>query len=436
MSNIKLCKGKHLRIEDRLIIEYGLDQNYSLKEIAKRLGKDPTTISKEIKRNRFIKTSKRKQYDIKPCKHRKSCTKKNLCNDSCGKQCKKCNFINCYRFCKDYSVKECIKLNRYPYVCNGCDKVTTCTVTKSYYKAKVAESKYKEILVSSREGINMTSTDLKKIDDIISPLIFKGQSISHIFTHHKDEINCSERTLYYYFDKNAFTARNIDLPRKVKYKPRKKHSQLVVKDSSDKANRTFNDFVKYIEENPNTQVVEMDTVHGTRSGKVLLTLHFRNCSLMLAFIMDSCSQNNVRETIDKLYALLGHETFTRSFPVILTDNGSEFTRLETFELDSNGVQRTKIFYCNPMASYQKPHVEKNHQYIRYIIPKGISFDNHTQEDITLMMNHINSTARASLNGNTPFKLAQMLLDKSLLESLGLKHIPADEVHLKPALLKK
>ena len=194
--------------------------------------------------------------------------------------------------------------------------------------------------------------------------------------------------------------------------------------------------MKYIEENPNTQVVEMDTVHGTRSGKVLLTLHFRNCSLMLAFIMDSCSQNNVRETIDKLYALLGHETFTRSFPVILTDNGSEFARPETFELDSNGVQRTKIFYCNPMASYQKPHVEKNHQYIRYIIPKGISFDNHTQEDITLMMNHINSTARASLNGNTPFKLAQMLLDKSLLESLGLKHIPADEVHLKPALLKK
>ena len=80
--------------------------------------------------------------------------------------------------------------------------------------------------------------------------------------------------------------------------------------------------------------------------------------------MDSCSQNNVKETIEKLYALLGHETFTRSFPVILTDNGSEFTRPETFELDSNGVQRTKIFYCNPMASYQKPHVEKNHQYIR------------------------------------------------------------------------
>jgi IS30 family transposase len=436
MSNVDLCKGKHLRIEDRLIIEYGLDQNYSLKEIADRVGKDPTTISKEIKRNKFVKTSKRKEHDIKPCRLRKSCTKINLCNDSCGKQCKKCKFINCYRYCKDYSVKQCSKLIRYPYVCNGCDKVTTCTAEKNYYKAKVAESKYKELLVSSREGLNITSKDLKKIDDIISPLIFKGQSISHIFTHHKDEINCSQRTLYYYFDRNAFMARNIDLPRKVKYKPRKKTSLPIVKDSTDKAGRRFNDFVKYIKENPNTQVVEMDTVHGTRSGKVLLTFQFRNCSLMLAFIIDSCSQAAVKAAIDKLYEVLGHETFTHSFPVILTDNGSEFTNPQALEFDSNEIQRTKIFYCDPMSSYQKPHVEKNHEYIRYILPKGRSFNDLTQEEITLMMNHINSTARDSLNGNTPFKLAQMLLDNSLLEKLSLKHIPADEVHLKPALIKK
>ena len=436
MSNKNLEKGKHIRMEDRLIIEYGLDENYSLKEIAEKIKKDPTTVSKEIKRNRFVKVSKRKQHDIKPCQHRKSCSKTNLCNDSCGKQCKKCKFVNCYRFCTDYSVKQCNKLNRYPYVCNGCDKVTTCTSEKSYYKAKVAESKYKEILVSSRKGLNITSEELKRMDDIISPLVLKGQSISHIFTHHKDELNCSERTLYHYFDLNLFTARNIDLPRKVKYKPRKKSSKVIVKNSADKTNRTYNDFVKYIENNPETQVVEMDTVHGTRSGKVLLTLHFRSCALMLAFIMDSCSQANTKDIMDKLYTLLGHETFKKSFPVILTDNGSEFTKRELLEFDSNGIQRTKIFYCNPMASYQKPYVEKNHEYIRYILPNGVSLNNLNQEDITLMMNHINSTARASLNGNTPFKLAQMLLDKSLLEKLSLKHIPADEVHLKPALLKK
>lgn len=226
------------------------------------------------------------------------------------------------------------------------------------------------------------------------------------------------------------------MPRKVKYKPRKKSTTPVIKESADRVGRTFNDFVKFIENNPNLPVVEIDTVHGTRSGKVLLTFMFRNCSLMLAFIIDSCSQIAVKEVIDKLYAVLGQDVFKRSFPVILTDNGSEFKGPESFELDDEGNQRTKIFYCNPMASYQKPHVEKNHEYIRYVIPKGKSFDNRTQEDITLMMNHINSTARASLNGNTPFKLAQMLLDTSLLDKLSLEAIPADDVHLKPALFKK
>lgn len=274
------------------------------------------------------------------------------------------------------------------------------------------------------------------MDGIISPLILKGQSISHIFTHHKDEINCCERTLYYYFDKNVFTARNIDLPRKVKYKSRKKSTIPVIKESADRVGRTFNDFVKFIEDNPNLPIVEMDTVHGTRSGKVLLTFMFRNCSLMLAFIIESCSQTAVKDFIDKLYEVLGHEVFKRNFPVILTDNGSEFKNPQALELDAEGNQITKIFYCNPMASYQKPHVEKNHEYIRYIIPKGKPFNNRTQEDITLMMNHINSTARTSLNGNTPFKLAQMLLDIPLLDKLSLKHIHADEVHLKPALLKK
>jgi len=222
----------------------------------------------------------------------------------------------------------------------------------------------------------------------------------------------------------------------VKYKPRKKSKLPVIKESTDRIGRTFNDFVKFIEDNPSAPVVEMDTVHSTRSGKVLLTFMFRNCSLMLAFIIDNCNQTDVKDVIDKLYEVLGSEVFKGSFPVILTDNGSEFKNPEGLELDANGNQRTKIFYCNPMASYQKPHVEKNHEYIRYIIPKWKSFDNRTQEDITLMMNHINSTARTSLNGNTPFKLAQMLLDNSLIEKLSLKHIATDEVHLKPALSKK
>jgi len=152
--------------------------------------------------------------------------------------------------------------------------------------------------------------------------------------------------------------------------------------------------------------------------------------------MDACTQECVKEVIDELYESFGAEVFKRCFPVILTDNGSEFKNPAMLECDDNGIERAKVFYCNPMASYQNPHIEKNHEYIRYILPKGRSFINLTQEQATLAINHINSAARASLNGHTPFQLAQMLMDAVLLAKLSLKLIPADEVHLKPALLRK
>ena len=437
MSNYNLVKGKHLTMEDRILIEYSLDQNYPLKVISKKLGKDPTTISKEIKRNRITKKSSKAGQDLLRCESRKDCTKTNLCTShNCNNLCKKCSFINCYRTCDKYSTKTCSKLNRFPYVCNGCDSINTCKCEKNYYKSKVANAKYKDLLVSSRDGLNITSDKLKEIDEIISPLILKGQSLYHIYTHHKEELKLSQRTIYSYLDKNILTARNIDLPRKVKYKPRKKDTKPKIKEQNYRVNRTYADFIKFLEDNPDTNVVEMDTVHGKRSGKVMLTFFFRNSSFMIALLIDSCSQEHVKKAIDMIYEEIGSEVFKKSFPVILTDNGSEFKNPDELENYNNREKRTRIFYCNPMASYQKPHVEKNHEYIRYVIPKGKSFDNRNQEDITLMINHINSAARASLNGTTPFKLAQMLLDNKILNTFNFKHIPSDEVHLKPALFKK
>jgi transposase, IS30 family len=435
MSKFNSSKGKHLTIEDRIFIEYALDEQYSLKEIAERLGKDPTTISKEVKKNRVVSTTKRNK-DLLHCKNHSSCNKKHLCKKPCSNLCKKCAVVNCHRICPEYSSKICLKLTRFPYVCNGCIPSVICRNERYQYRAKVAEASYRAILTSSREGLNLTAEQLKDLDELISPLIIKGQSISHIYSNHKQEINCSERTIYKYFDKNAFTAKNIDLPRKVKFKPRKKRYIPLSEDKTHRIGRTYEDFKLYIEKNPDASVVEMDTVHGTNSGKVLLTFFFRKCSLMIAFIIDSCTQSCVKLIMDELCEILGVESFKRSFPILLTDNGSEFKKPELLEHDDNGSERTKIFYCNPMASYQKPHIEKNHEYIRYIFPKGKSLNKFTQREITLAINHINSTARASLNGNSPFILAQMLMDNVLLEKLSLIQIPADEVHLKPALLKK
>ena len=156
---------------------------------------------------------------------------------------------------------------------------------------------------------------------------------------------------------------------------------------------------------------------------------------MVGLLLEHCSQECVLEAIDWLYEKLGETVFQNTFPVLLTDNGSEFKMPAEIETTEDGCVRTKVFYCDPMASYQKPHIEKNHEFIRYVLPKGKTFKNLTQEKVTLMMNHINSTARASLNDKTPWELAQLLMNHSVLEALSLEMIPAKEVHLKPALIK-
>ena len=162
-----------------------------------------------------------------------------------------------------------------------------------------------------------------------------------------------------------------------------------------------------------SNVVEMDTVHGNnKTGNVMLTLLFGNCNFMLIKLMPECRQECVKNVFDELTQQLGREKFQELFPVILTDNGSEFKNAIDIEHDESGIQRSRIFYCDPLASWQKGKLEKNHEYIRKVIPKGKSLVDCTQDDMTLLMNHINSTARASFNGRTPYELARLLLLQS------------------------
>ena len=180
----------------------------------------------------------------------------------------------------------------------------------------------------------------------------------------------------------------------------------------------------------------MDTVEGKKGGKVLLTILFRNSKLMLAFLLNDKTSNSVLKVFNWLESILGNELFERTFPIILTDNGTEFSNPLSLEFNNEGIGRTRIFFCNPGASYQKGAIEKNHEFIRYVIPKGTSMDNLTQSDIDLMINHINSLTRPSLNNATPYDLAKILLDKTVLKKLNLKKVAANEIQLNQKLLKK
>ena len=427
---------KHLTMSDRIYIEQALAERKNFRNIAAYLEKDPSTISKEVRKYKTVKA----HYIFKSneCKNEKGCRKKNLCNEVyCSTRCAICKNIDCREVCKEYVSNTCEKLYKPPYVCNGCDdRHGVCKKIHYYYKARFAHVSYEKVLTDSRKGINLSPAELEELNDLISPLIKNGQPLGHIFRYHAEEIGCSRKTLYNYVNASLFSIGNIDLPRKVKYKPRKRRAKLSVREYAYRSGRTYKDFQKYMEENPEVNVVEMDTVKGTNeSGKVMLTMLFRNCSLMLIFLIKLDNQTCVGEVFDNLTEELGLVLFRKTFPIVLTDNGSEFKNPWMLE-DVYGEKRTKVFYCDPQASWQKARLEKNHEFIRYIIPKGKNLQMFTQSDMIKLMNHINSTARDSINGKTPFELASLLLEDQLLKSLGLKCISPDDILLKPVLLKK
>ena len=441
--------GKHLTTTQRIYIEKGLADGKSFTAIGREIEKHPSTVAKEVKKRRYFpeRKSPNKLTPVEPipCARRKVCQIRFLCErDDCYKLCKTCYRLSrekgCKAICPSYQPKVCERIRKAPYVCNGCPKFRRCKLQHALYSASDADASYQDLLVSSREGINQSPADIAMLDMMISPLLKKGQSLAHIYAHHGHEIPCSRRTLYNYIDKGIFEAKNVDLRRRVRYKckVRKTGTRISVLSREFRIGRMYEDFQKFMKRNPGTNVIEMDTVEGGKGNgkKVFLTLFFRSCSLMLIFLLEEKTQEQVIEVFDTLSNKLGIALFHELFPVILTDNGVEFQFPGRLECDENGERRTKIFYCNPNSSWQKGMIEKNHSYIRYVVPKGESLDRLEHQDVTLLTNHINSEARDSLNGCSPFKLSQLLLNNQLHELLKLEEIHPDQVCLKPSLLRK
>ena len=365
------------------------------------------------------------------CANRRNCKLRNICNRSilCRKQCSSC--AECNKHCSSFIKDICITITKG----NGCPKKVQCRLDKYFYRATVSNKEYRSVLVEARDGINQTPETLKLLDSIVSPLILQGQSPYLIIENHP-ELKCTEKTIYNYIASGVLSVKNIDLPRKVKYKLRKTQTSEIY-DKGIFEGRTYKDFLNYIQAYPDTNVVEMDTVVGCEgSKKVFLTLFFRSCKLMLIYLLPDKSTSSVKKVFDRLEEKISTLGFCKTFPVILTDRGFEFSKPDELESGINNIIRTSIYYCDPMASWQKPNIEKNHEYIRYVLPKGSSFDNLTGWDATKLASHINSTARASLNGLTPIQLAQMLLDKDAVNAFGLREISPNDIILTPELLKK
>ena len=426
----------HLNDSERLKIEHGLRKGMPFLQIARELGKSHTSISREVLKHRVNSEKGSPGRITNRCVFRRNCNAYYLCpGRKCQRKCSACK--NCNEVCPKFQEEICNKLSEPPYVCNGCHDEYKCVLRKKFYLHSPAQQEYLHVLVKSREGANLTETELSAISKVLHAGAQKGQSVHHIMSANKDSFTVCEKTVYRYVNAGLIRTKRGDMPRSCSMKPRKRKNPVHKIDTKCRINRTHDDFKKYCEEHPDFPVVEMDSVLGGVGGKVLLTMHFNNCGLMLAFLREANNSQSVIDIFNMIEERVSFEIFQTLFPVILTDNGSEFSNPTALETSSiSGDQRTRIFYCNPYSSWQKGHVENNHLNLRKVLPKGKSFENLTQADINLMLSHINSFARKSLNDIPAATLFETIYGKDILEKLGIVPVNPNDVCLLPDLINK
>ena len=385
-----MTKHKHLTLSDRNDIQLGLERGETFKAIGQLILKDPTTVSKEVKRNKQIRDS----------------TSSNL---------------------------PCPLLDKPPFVCNGCSKRRqNCGYQKIFYLAKQAQKQYEQTLVEAREGTPLNSQTFWDMDKVISEGVKKGQHIYHILKTHNLDVSSS--TVYRHIRKGYLSIAPIDLTRAVKFKERRT-SNLPSIPKEAKKGRSYEDFQNYLALNQLNSWLEMDTVMGRTGGKVLLTFNLSFCNFIFARLLENKTALKVTKHLYDIKNTL-HEAdkdFFQLFPVILTDNGGEFARVDDIEMDVRG--ESKLFFCDPNRSDQKGRIEKNHTLIRDILPKGTSFNNLTQEDINLVCSHVNSVKRAALNGKSAYELFAFTYGEEIPKLLGISKIPAEDVCQSSKLLQ-
>jgi|LFRM01.1.fsa_nt_gb IS30 family transposase len=434
-----MTKGKrHLSAADRATFEAGLRMGKSLKQMGKLLGRSTSTLTRELRKHTYLST-KGLYGRGNQCVHRQTCQLHGVCKDmkGCLIKCALCEHRRCNQFCSKCEFIECPKrLQRTGGVCNGCPDEKGCHLRKFFYIADRAHEDYRRDLSEKRQGADIDKGELEYLDGIISPKVKDGQSMHHIYTSEPAAFTRNERTLSRYLHYGMFAAKRGDLKRSCMVRRRKPKS----KDYEHKVEtgcylgRTFKDYGDFLSLNPGTAPVFMDLLIGRIGGKCLLTIHFVESALMLGILIPNKCAANVVAVFDRLYSELGPELFARLFPVILTDRGTEFSNPTRIETAPDGSRRTNVFFCDPMNSNQKSQIERNHELVREILPKSVSFDALGQEHIDLAMSHVNAYIRQSQSDRTPYDVFEFIRGPGIAAKLHIAKIDPRNVCLKPRLI--
>ena len=431
-------KNKHFTLAERAFIEAALREGKSIREIAKALSRDRTTVSREIRKYSVV-SRKGTHYSPNQCVKRTECRLWGLCGNrpGCRRECARCRDMLCNEFCPGFERVECAKrLARPGMVCNGCPDEGRCRLLKNFYVAETAEKQYRKTLSETRAGAEAGEAELAYIDSLVSPGILNGQSVHHIFVANRDRMTRDERTVARYLHDGLLTAKRGNMKRACMVKPGRKRSREreYKVEKGCRTGRTYKDFLAFREANPDTHVVMMDLVIGRPGGKCLLTLHFPEASFMVAYLIPNKCAASVCAVFEKLRKDLGPDLFAKLFPVILTDNGTEFSNPSAIEKAPGGAPGTRVFFCDPMNSNQKSQLERNHEIVREILPKGTSFDNLSQALVSLAMSHVNAYVRYVQSDKTPYEVFTMHYGTDAAAKLGIAYVDPRRVCLKPALL--
>ena len=389
-------KNKHMTLDDRIEIQECLSKGMTFKAIGKRVGKSQTTISREVKL------------------HLETYLSGNVKTDA-----------------------VCPKLLKAPFVCNGCEKKSrsSCQYKRQIYRAKNAQAAYEELLVEARTGIPLNKESFYETERIISHALQNGQHVYHAIK--ANNLPISTATVYRHINKRYYSVDRFILPRAVKFKPRKSSPKEHIP-SSAKIGRLYEDYLEFISENPDIPIVELDTVIGRVGGKVIMTLHFVSCDFMVGILLDNKTAAEAGSKIRMLKETITDAGFVFGdvSPVLLTDNGGEFSDVSSFENNLCGEKELNLFFCTPSSPQNKPHIEKNHTLFRDIVPSGTSFDDFTQETVNLIFSHINSVKRKQFNGKSAYDLFTFTYSKALADLLGISFIEPKDVIQTPKLLKR
>lgn len=424
---------KHLTYDDRLSIQKGLKYGRSFTQIADEIGKDRSTVSREVRRHRHFVP-----YDTgNICVHRKTCQIYDRCTSRrpdcrhlsrCRNRCGLCN-----QDCMEFQPETCLLTQRPPYVCNGCSK--RCNLGKWQYDAKQAQAAAESTLRDSRTGISLSDTEFQFLQDHIVPLIQNGLSVAVACQAYQDQMPVCAKTMYAYIQQGLFKIDHLDLRLKVRRPLRKKSGPVRKVDQHCHEGRTYADYLAYMQAHPRAVVCQMDTVEGKKGGKVILTLYFQSCGLQLMYLRDRNDAASVSSIFYRLRKELG-EDFDALFQVILTDRGTEFSNPQAIENNpKTGVRDCRVFYCDPRKVNQKSECERNHELVRYIFPKGHALDRFHQRDVTRAMNHINSFPRPKWGSKSPLNLFKEQFGPHVAQKLNLDEIELSSIRLRPDLVK-